>query len=813
MTPDLAPGLFDHGRGDLFDEGLAEDGRTLLVSPTTHGRVGSVRLQQLYVRFFKSLNYDYEFKARHPDQESDWQKTDQGWLPHIRIQFEPDVTAIVGANESGKSQMLDAIEILLGEAPNLRRGFCRYSPLYSVEDGRRRLPEFAADMRVETDLEEATLEAIGLEVATGDTFFFCRPGAETPYVADRAGGNRIELDTEQLTSVEGAFPKVFRLRTDVELPEVVPIRDLVPDSQSARVPTRSVRNSLLRLLGGLDGEQAVAAHAAEIAAELNNDEEVEGAALARSLLTEVANIAPDSFLELSEALDSGAEGEVAGLIEQMNASISRHLNLQRWWTQDGSFELTLSLREHEIAFAVRDRTGTVYSISERSRGLKFFLAYFIHLRTHDRPAGRRELVLIDEPDAYLSAAGQQDLLRLIEDYSSPASPADAQTIYVTHSPFLINKNASQRIRVIEKGVGEEGTRIIKAASHNRYEPLRTAMGAFVAETAFIGGSNLFVEGPADQIMLAGMSSYLLRQNAPPTECLDLNKTTVVPSGGADSVPYMTYLARGRGEVKPPCVALLDGDASGRSAIARLKKIEANNKRVLADEFIVDLAEWALTCPSLELTEGVRVRELEDLVPVQVAVQVMRRYAYRLLGLPEASTQDLTAAAVTDALGSADGAMWDACAEVFEKVCGESLEKVGFAREVIDFANEPASGRNRPAGIPALQTNFSCLIRHLADLLWTALRVEQETRRARRLDRTVDGFLSDFPDTCTRDRASLMLREIESVADETDAGDALLAASRAMQRDFGLAAEPLQVVPSYPAFVDRLKQLKYLGRDG
>ena len=771
-----------------------------------------MRVLQVYVRFYKSLNYDYEFKARHPEKEAEWQRTDQGWLPHIRIPLEPDVTAVVGANESGKSQLLDAIEILFGDEPNERRGFCRYSPLYSVEDGLRRLPEFAADLEVETEHEVEVLASLNFPVGVEQPFFFCRPGLDSPYVSTAAGEPATHLSSDQLLVLEGIFPKIFRLRTDDELPEVVPMHALVPEDRSERMPPRRTRISLLRLLTRFIDEGTVAANAAEIEAQMNSDADVEGASLAAALLTQVAHIAPDSFLEVTEALERNGEGEVAGLIEQMNSSIARHLNLQRWWTQDEAFQLRLSVQDHEITFAVRDRTGTVYSISERSRGLKFFLAYFVNLLTHDRPSDRRELVLIDEPDAYLSAAGQQDLLRLIEDYSGSGPTGGAQTVYVTHSPFLINKNAGHRIRVIEKGVGEEGTRVVKNATQNRYEPLRTALGAFVAETAFIGGSNLFVEGPADQILLAGMSSYRLRRGAPPSKCFDLNSTTVVASGGADSVPYMTYLARGRGETKPPCVALLDGDASGKAAIKRLKKIEANNKRVLPDEFIVDLAEWAAGRANLKVQSSVTVTEIEDLISLPVAVSAMGRYATRLLGCSSEVVDELTTGAVEAALQDAGGSVWEACADLFQAVCGESLEKVGFAREVIDYLNEPVSGRNRPTGVADLETNFGHLVEHLSERLRDAVRSEAENRRSRRLDRIIDGFLADFPAPCLRDRAALMLREVEAAADETEAGDKLLASTRAIFRDFQIGSDPLELVPDYQSFVELVGLLKYVARE-
>ena len=136
---------------------------------------------------------------------------------------------------------------------------------------------------------------------------------------------------------------------------------------------------------------------------------------------------------------------------------------------------------------------------------------------------------MDEPDAYLSASGQQDLLRVLEHQARPDdSDREDQVIYVTHSPFLINRNAGHRVRVVDKGARDEGTRLVKDATRNHYEPLRTSLGAFVAETAFIGGDNLFVEGISDQVLLAGMNARLLRLGTPPSQCLDLNQVTIVP---------------------------------------------------------------------------------------------------------------------------------------------------------------------------------------------------------------------------------------------------------------------------------------------
>ena len=62
-------------------------------------------LKNVYVRFYKSFNYDYLRKS-HPDAKPDpWDLIESGlFFPFVRIPIEKDVTTVVGANESGKSQ-------------------------------------------------------------------------------------------------------------------------------------------------------------------------------------------------------------------------------------------------------------------------------------------------------------------------------------------------------------------------------------------------------------------------------------------------------------------------------------------------------------------------------------------------------------------------------------------------------------------------------------------------------------------------------------------------------------------------------------
>jgi hypothetical protein len=524
------------------------------------------------------------------------------------------------------------------------------------------------------------------------------------------------------------------------------------------------------------------------------------------LLTKVAKIDVSAFKDLQEAIRDEREGLVNALIQEMNSSIARHLNIAKWWSQDADFQLRVSPREHELVFTIRDRTGTDYSFSERSRGLTYFLSYYVQLRSHDRPADRTEVLLMDEPDAYLSALGQQDLLRVLEDHAHPEDSARSdQVIYVTHSPFLINRNAGHRARVVDKGSRDEGTRLVKDATQNHYEPLRTSLGAFIAETAFIGGDNLFVEGIADQVLIAGMNGRLQRRGAPPSETLDLNQVTIVPGG--TNIPYMLYLARGRDQFKPACAVLLDSDSAGETARDQIRKGGAKGKPTVADDLILMVGEWA-AAEGATAGSGIAIEEPEDLVPVGLAVVAARRYAKHLLGLSDDTTAHLTVEDIEARIGASGGSLWDALNAAFSASFATTIAKAGFAKELLAFLSECEAEGSEPVDVSVLDGNFASLIRRLADTLRLAREREHESRRDQRVDRIVEEFVHDHPTGCLRDRAAVMLRRIDAAADDNQDGDVIRAGTARLRRQYDLAKDPLARVAEYENFLVELRALKH-----
>jgi len=762
----------------------------------------AMRLVRIDVRFFRSFNYDFEFKSRTDSEPHSWEEKDPAWYPFVRVSLEHDITAVVGANEAGKSQLLTAVKAALVGEPIERADFCRYSDLYSVKDGEIRLPEFGGTFDVEHGELDEIPELVGVK-----RFTLYRPGNQAPFLV--IDGTRATISTTSAKTLQARLPKFHELKTDLAIPKSVSIRQLAGKPESP-LQNRKRRVGLLDKLSTLATlteanvgklvlpELTPGTDDVSIEAQATRQAEFE---LARQLLVDIAKVDQTTFLELETAIAEEREGQVAAIVGAINAAIRENLNIQRWWTQDRDFDLLVEAREQELAFAIQDRTASKYSFGERSQGLRFFLSYFVQLSAHRLMNTKADVLLLDEPDAFLSSVGQQDLLRVLHEYALPEDGGTrSQVIYVTHSPFLIDKNAPHRIRVLDRGADNEGTRVVRDAANNRYEPLRSSLGAYVSETAFIGGQNLFVEGAADQILIAGLATHLAARQGSVEGILDLNSVTVVASGGADGIPYLVYLARGRDTVKPACVALLDGDKAGRAAEVVLRRGEARRKRILRDEYILRLDLWAQG-ENLNVEDNIEVVEIEDLLPIAIAHRASLNYLARFNDLEADANKVFTTESISAQLNQKPGRIWDALVAAYTDAFPEEhIEKAGLAREVVALVGIDPDVE----GAELLRRRFSALLSRLSEVLDDAFADEDRERTDDRLKRAVKNFARNYPTGMKKIAAQKLLREIDGSLGDTEFADRIRPRLHKITRDFELSDLKAPAVPRFEEFRDQIR---------
>ena len=319
---------------------------------------------------------------------------------------------------------------------------------------------------------------------------------------------------------------------------------------------------------------------------------------ALSLLT-LAGVGPDEF--------GATEYEARrAALETASAQISDEVF--EYWSQNKQLRVLFDIdskggdlpTEAPPVLVVRienDRHRVSLNFSERSAGFVWFfsfLAFFSEFEGREQPL----VLLLDEPGLNLHASAQADLLRFINERLAPGH----QVIYTTHSPFLIDARAFDRVRTVED-VDGEGTKVsadVLGTGRDTLFPLQGALGYELAQTLFVGADNLVVEGPSDYVYLSALSDHLRSLGR---EGLD-PRWTVVPAGGLDKIPTFIALLGAHLAV----TVVLDVAAGGNQKVDRLVK-----RGLLAADRLV---------PLTEITGGAEA-DIEDLFAPDLYLDLLR----------------------------------------------------------------------------------------------------------------------------------------------------------------------------------------------
>lgn len=770
-----------------------------------------MKVAAVYVRFYRAFNFNFIRKNRDNADPNPWDDYEGMFFPYVKIPLDPEVTSVVGANESGKSQLLYAIECALGAEVAGPDAFCRYSQFFTVDD-KLKSPHFGLELLLDANERLAFSDALDSPVPRRLFLFREQPGQVRLYPGPDA--NPIDRSSDD-PAITALLPKSFRIHPKKPLPNTVPLDFLVRHAgdtgTEADVVSREARVTVIpdffAKLGGLRGLVGNAQlkgsdlepHLPTGTASAATPDQLAQWELAYDLLVTVGGVAPSTFVQLQKAVTEQREGFVSGLVASINRQLSAALNLRRWWTQDEEFEFLVQSKDFDLVFTIKDRTASEYEFSERSDGLRYFLSYLVQYLRHVGIADPATLLLMDEPDAFLSNQGQQDLLRLFQDFIDRDPGISRQVVFVTHSPFLIDKNRAYRVRVLDKGVGDEGTRVVRDVARNHFEPLRSAFGGFRAETAFIGNCNLTVEGPSDQVYLAGMSSDAIRRGVSDDEAIDLNEVTLMDAGSASQVPYTVFLVRGRSKKEQPAiVVLLDGDQAGLDAATALQ--EAYGKPIVDRKHVTTIS--AATLPAVSSGRVGGPKDIEDLVTPAVMLEAAVRFADEI-GLSTGAQPSVDDLKVH--LKSGDVSILDA-AQAAVTAAGSSLhlDKVGIARHVVDVVEENLHDSE------TVRENFRHLFLHLSELTSAAVLERARTGVGRRVDREIKAFLKDHPDGADRGELRVLLRSLDVLLDTSDEAEAVRTQIRIMQNHHQLTRDLTSPVEDFQDVARKLAAMKYAG---
>jgi len=231
--------------------------------------------------------------------------------------------------------------------------------------------------------------------------------------------------------------------------------------------------------------------------------------------------------------------------------------------------------------------------SERSSGFSAFFQLKMRLlaRTEANPA-YSYLYLFDEPGTSLHPSGQVNLQRVFERLSE----AD-QVIYATHSLFMINHNRPERNRVISKGTG--GTKIDQKPYLKNWRAVRDSLGLIFAGNFFIADTTLLVAGESDAMYLGALLAAFDRAEFID---VDLNLFSVQWPGNSRDFEPMARLMLEEGRT---VVSLVDGDKSGSEVNKKLEKLNA--------QLVAGRVQGRTPVSTLQIE---RNQSIEDLLPLR-----------------------------------------------------------------------------------------------------------------------------------------------------------------------------------------------------
>lgn len=277
---------------------------------------------------------------------------------------------------------------------------------------------------------------------------------------------------------------------------------------------------------------------------VTSNEEVEGYKAAKNFLS-IAQLDYSFFQQPSSRI-------LKQKIENLNSRLT--LDFQDFWQQYVgrknkiriSFELDHYSTNHGekagkpyLEFWVKDEGERLYP-KQRSRGVRWFLSFYLELMAAAERNGKHLILLVDEPGVSLHARAQEDVLKVFEDIKD-----NIQVIYTTHSPHLVDIDKLHRVLAIQRDDVENqrsATTILDPvhlvdASPDTLSPLQSIMGNPVGNQEFsVDKFNIIVND---------VGTYYLM-----TAALNLigykGRIHFIPSTEPQSIPLMCNILMGWG---------------------------------------------------------------------------------------------------------------------------------------------------------------------------------------------------------------------------------------------------------------------------
>ncbi len=262
---------------------------------------------------------------------------------------------------------------------------------------------------------------------------------------------------------------------------------------------------------------------------------------------------------------------------QLNAATIRLTNaICEIWNpkKDGrdANKLRIKVDGQYLKVVVEDDLGVEVELDQRSEGFQWMVSFYAVFFAEASDKHKNAILLLDEPGQSLHALKQAEFIETLTKLSE-----NNQTLYTTHSPFLVGSNELDKVRVVEMPDRTIGTKVnvsLTASDSGAMLPLQEALGYDLAQSLFFHKKNLVLEGLTDMWYLEGLSDLLKADGKTGIN----DQIALIPANSASKVVYFATILHAQ---NLKLAALLDSDAEGDTAAKQDTLVNAvGTKRIL-----------------------------------------------------------------------------------------------------------------------------------------------------------------------------------------------------------------------------------------
>lgn len=249
---------------------------------------------------------------------------------------------------------------------------------------------------------------------------------------------------------------------------------------------------------------------------------------------------------------------------QLNAaSVDLTRAIREIWVPDENKaeadKLRIRVDQQYLKVVVEDELGVEIEFDQRSEGFQWLVSFFVVFFAEATGMHSNAILLLDEPGLSLHGLKQREFRRTISGLAK-----SNQTLYTTHSPFLVGPDELGLVRVVELTHRKKGTIVhtqVTADDPGALLPLQEALAYDLAQSLFAQQRNLILEGLTDLFYLEATADLLRSEYIAD---LDTN-IALIPATSAAMVVYYATILHAR---KLKVAVLLDSDTAGDEAASQ-----------------------------------------------------------------------------------------------------------------------------------------------------------------------------------------------------------------------------------------------------